>query len=868
MAMRIERLRVWLLVSAGLLVVVIAGYIGSARYLRRHLLAKIPSKLGANVEIDTSGITWSHTSGPVTDFVIHAAKDIKHKDGKVELRDVWMKMCGRQQRRADMVRGDDWEWDQKTGVVRAQGLVHIELRDAGGKPGCTAEDDATSSDSSNALRVTTRDLIYMQQLGVAATSAPIEFDSGTMHGHAVGADYASDTGSLMLHSAVTIAGVSGGQQVELNAASAEMDGQERVMRLANARYTAGSGMTARTAEAEHAVLHLRANQTLERIEAQGDVKMQAGGGAVSSANADVTMNEAGHPVKALLKGGVRYAAMTPLAERRGEAQEAEIAFDGKSSPQAQHAVFTGAAHLAERNRTDTKAAWNTRELSAAKVEVALATAAAGKNEMRDAEAVGGAKFTEVNAATGASGVSAKSGTTEISADDLKAHFAAEAGNAQPQLEAIAGRGHTLVHQIDAKGVEQTSAGDTLEARLQRGNSGKGIGSKGSVGKGLEDADTLASAVQTGHVVVTRKNPAKGAKDGSAGEQHADVQEAQAEQATYDGDSDRVVLRGGVHLKDSDKDSDGQLWADNVTLDHATGNALATGEVRAEYAPTAKSATRGADQEPSHIMAQRAELDHAKGTAVFHGAPVRMWQGGSQVQAPVVEINRSTKQMTARGENAPGAMQADAVRTLLMSDRTGQPAGAPAAGPAAACAASGDAENSTQTQQRAIRIASGGLMYSAILGEAEFTGGFRAETAGATIRANAGTVYLRDTKGAKDAAAAQAVLLGVPSLEGNVDRVAAIGQVVINRPGLRATGERLLYTAAEQNFLLTGDAKNPATARDERGSITTGAALRFRPGCGATGDTVEVLSTVPGMPGLPAVQVHTEWRLDTKREKTR
>jgi lipopolysaccharide export system protein LptA len=160
------------------------------------------------------------------------------------------------------------------------------------------------------------------------------------------------------------------------------------------------------------------------------------------------------------------------------------------------------------------------------------------------------------------------------------------------------------------------------------------------------------------------------------------------------------------------------------------------------------------------------------------------------------------------------------------------------------------------------------MYSGILGEAEFTGGFRAETAGATIRANAGTVYLRDTKGAKDAAAAQAVLLGVPSLEGNVDRVAAIGQVVINRPGLRATGERLLYTAAEQNFLLTGDAKNPATARDERGSITTGAALRFRPGCGATGDTVEVLSTVPGMPGLPAVQVHTEWRLDTKREKTR
>src|SRR6185437_2382505 len=331
MAMRIERLRVWLLASAALLLVVIAGFIGSARYLRQHLLAKIPSKLGANVEIDTSGITWSHTSGPVTDFVIHAAKDVKRKDGKVELHDVWMKMCERQQRRADMVRGDDWEWDQKTGVVRAQGVVHIELRDTAGKPGCTASDDATSSDSSNALRVTTRDLIYMQQLGVAATSAPIDFESGKMQGHAVGADYASDTGTLMLHSAVNIAGVSAGQQVELNAASAEMDGQERVMRLASARYAAGSGTAARTAEAERAVLHLRTNQTLERIEAQGNVKMQAGGGTVSSTNADATMNEAGHPVKALLTGGVRYAATSPLAERRGEAQQAEISFDGKAS---------------------------------------------------------------------------------------------------------------------------------------------------------------------------------------------------------------------------------------------------------------------------------------------------------------------------------------------------------------------------------------------------------------------------------------------------------------------------------------------------------------------------------------------------------
>ena len=863
MAMRIERLRVWLLASAALLLVVIAGFIGSARYLRQHLLAKLPAKLGANVEIDTSGITWSHTSGAVTDFVIHAAKDIKHKDGKVELHDVWMKMCGRQQKRADMVRGDDWEWDQKTGVVRAQGVVHIELRDTAGKPGCTASDDATSSDSSNALRVTTRDLIYMQQLGVAATSAPIEFESGKMQGHAVGADYASDTGTLMLHSAVNIAGVSAGQQVELNAASAEMDGQERVMRLASARYAAGSGTAARTAEAERAVLHLRTNQTLERIEAQGNVKMQAGGGTVSSTNADVTMNEAGHPVKALLTGGVRYAATSPLAERRGEAQQAEISFDGKASPQAQHAVFAGGAHLVEQSRRDTKATWNTRELSAAKVDIALAAGADGKNEVRDAEATGGAKFSEVKAA----GVGSKPGTTEIAADDLKAHFAGgvdAAGNSRPQLETIAGRGHTMVRQVDSKGVEETSAGDALEARLRPVGpvAAKEKATKAGAARDFADSDDLASAVQTGHVVVTRKDTAK-TMNGPDGAPHADVQDATAEQATYDGDSDRLVLHGGVQLRDSGKDSDGQLWANEVTLDHATGNAQASGGVRAEYVSAGKNAQHGVDQVPVHILAQRGELDHANGVAVFHGSPVRMWQGGSQVQAPELEIDRAVKRLFAHGEYASGARQADAVRTVLMSDRGGQPAGDAAARPA--CVADISADKSKQRQQQAVRIASGALVYSGILGEAQFTGGFRAETADATIRADSGVVYLKDAKGTAKGAQGPT---GIPSLEGNVDHVVANGRVAIDRPGLHAAGAQLLYTAAERNFLLTGDAKSPATARDVRGSMTTGAALRFHPGCGTTGDTVEVLSTAPGMPELPSQQVHTESRIDARREKAR
>jgi lipopolysaccharide export system protein LptA len=860
MRIRIERLRVWLLAGVALVVVVVAGFIGAARYLRRHWLAKIPEKLGANVKVDTSGITWSHTNQGQTDYVVHAAKEVEHTDGKIALHDVWIRLCGRQQQRADMVRGDDWEYDQKDGVIRALGVVHIELRDAGGKPGCSATDDAAAAEAAGAktLRVTTSDLIYMQKLGVAATSAPIEFESGALKGNAVGADYASDSGVLMLHSAVNMTGLSAGAPVHVNAASAELDGQERVVRLTAARYTTGTGDTARTAAADQAVLHLRADQTLERIEAQGNVTLQAGGGMVTAAKAAAAMNAAGHPVSALLTGGVRYVAQDALTERRGEAEQAAIAFDGKASPQARHAVFTGAAHFVERGRADAKAGLDTRELSAAKLEVALAPGAAGKNEVRDAEATGGARFSEVSAGkaakSGAAQVAAASVITEIAGDDLKAHFGAGGANAgsRPQLETINGTGHTLVHQVNAAGVEQTSAGDTLDAKFRP--SAPGAAKKSAAD--LASADDLASAAQSGHVVVTRREPAKRAKGGK--ETPASIEEAQAPQAAYDGDSDRMTLDGGVQMTDAGS----LLRAGRVVLEHATGNAQAFGGVSVEYAQSASGAQQNA--EPAHVLADHAELNHATDVVTFYGAPVRMWQAGNQVQAPVIELARTAKRLVASG--APGV--SGTVHTVLVSAGSNGAGVGQAAGSTQACASDAKSakDGKTSTQPQVVRVTSGGLVYSQLADEADFTGGFRAETADATVRANAGTVYLKGTKSGESAAQPAQNVQGIPALEGKVDHVVASGQVTVDRPGLRATGERLLYTAADGNSLLTGDAKTPPKAVDARGNMTTGAALEFHRACGgAGGDTViEVLNSVPGGPAV-AAGVHTEVQADAKRE---
>ncbi len=895
MRIRVERLRIWLLGSAVFLVLVIAAFIGSARYIRHRLMIGLPAKLGANVRIDSTGVTWNHVDQGRITYTIHAAKDIEHTDGKIALHDVWIKLYGRKQDRSDMIRGDDWEWDQKAGVVHALGVVHIDLQGgvaAAGPDGVPANDSASGAGNaakgdagaaasrSKVLHVTTSDLVYMDKLGVAATSAPIEFESGAMTGHAMGADYSSDSGVLMLHSAVSMSGTSGGRPVEVNASAAELDDQDRVVLLTHARYSSRG----RTAEAEQATLHLRADQTLERVEAQGKVTVEENGATMAAERADVALNAASHPRTALLTGGVRYSADGPLRQLRGEAQQAAIDFDGQASPQPQHALFTGAVHMIERTRAADAAReavprpWSVRELTAAKVEAALGPSESGasKAELRDVEATGGAHFTAVNNGSAAdargmgAGTGAGAGTTELSADDLKAHLLAAVDAKQPpQLDTIAGLGHTLVRQLSADGVEQTSAGDTLDAKFRPASAGAGKArAAGGAGGGaaLLGAQTIASAVQQGHVVVTRNETAKRAASASAknARQAGDIQRATAQQAAYDGTLDRVVLTGGVQLTQAGS----ELWTNQLALDHATGDAHATGAVKVDYVQSDAAQTgqragaqRSRSEEPTHILADRAELEHATDVATFYGKPARLWQGPSQVQAPVIELSRAQKRLIARGDAAtggPGAAQPAQVHTVLMNTAGDRPASAQQGTAQTACATTTAATGKPGPQQQAARIASGGLMYSGTLGQADFTGGMRAETADATIRASQGIVYLDSATGVGGAPAA------APSLAGDLDHVVASGQVVIDASGLHATGERMLYTAADQVFLLTGDSKNPPRAVDIRGNTTTGAALRFHHACEAAGgDTVEALGQAPNE---PAERVHTESRVSGNPRK--
>jgi lipopolysaccharide export system protein LptA len=220
----------------------------------------------------------------------------------------------------------------------------------------------------------------------------------------------------------------------------------------------------------------------------------------------------------------------------------------------------------------------------------------------------------------------------------------------------------------------------------------------------------------------------------------------------------------------------------------------------------------------------------------------MWQGGSQVQAPVIELERAEQKMIARGGSAT-----EQVHTILTS--TGNDAAGTTKSGAQKTTGAKAGTSKAGAGERlpgVVRIASGELVYSGDLRQAVFTGGVRAETVDGTVRAREATVYLQPAgAGAETGAAGMSLApsasnaaggaatgsgsAALPSFAGNVERMVATGQVEIEQPGRRATGERLVYTASDGLFVLTGDEKaQPKLVDAARGTIT-GAALLFHAG---------------------------------------
>jgi lipopolysaccharide export system protein LptA len=211
----------------------------------------------------------------------------------------------------------------------------------------------------------------------------------------------------------------------------------------------------------------------------------------------------------------------------------------------------------------------------------------------------------------------------------------------------------------------------------------------------------------------------------------------------------------------------------------------------------------------------------------------MWQsgtpgeGGSQVEAPVLIFEQAEKRLTAHGAGGGAPM---AVHTVLVS--APRKDGAQGGAAKKAGASSGVNPNGPQV----VRVTSREMVYSDTDRQAEFTGGVRVLDADGDMRSQQATAYLRASglasgagSGSGQPAKSSGAAAGASVLGGEVERIVATGQVDITQPGRHATGERLVYTASDQMFVLTGTKATPPKVVDAQQGTATGASLRFHSG---------------------------------------
>ncbi len=866
----IKGLRMSLVAGAAVLLVLLVGFLGVAHFRAHRLLGDLPRRLGADIEKETNGFTYSQAVEGRTVFTLHAATATEHRDGKVMLHDVGIVLYGREQTRADRIYGKEFEYDQKNGVVRATGEVHLDLGApapadtadrvayaAGREPGARQE----TSRSPELVHVKTSGLVYVQSLGVASTAEQVEFAYRGMVGRSRGASYNADTGVTTLEQAVEISGVRDGRPMLLKAAHAEMTKTTGQLVLRGAEYVVVGAPSGR--EASRAGLlrvQTRPDGTVERAMAIDGVKLESDRGTMDAPQGVMEMDAAGRPRMAHLEGGVRLSADGPGQQTAGESAEATASFDGRG--EIRSITMRGGVGVHERAQTD--ATWSERELHAAQLDLTL-RAGAGHG-LEQAAAVGEARL--LLREPGRAGRPEEQ--SEMHGDRLIAHFV-ESGRRQEVAE-VEGAGHTGIDRRLADGTGDRSSADALEvhfAPAADASTARPGGVAGSFG-----AAQMESVVERGSVVLRHDGMTQG------GERQA--VDGSAREAQYDGRLEHLVLVGDAVAAESGS----RVQADRIELERGSGDTRAVGRVQVSYPPSRGagpiSATAGGAQ-TVHVVAGLAEFVRGTAVATFHGGEqsrdgatgtARMWQGGSQIEAPVLVLRQREGVLEAHG--AAGTRE---VHTVLsetagagegfgggltggtVSRARGRPAAESKAGMGSGGGLGvGEASSTSEAAAGGVagrggpaRITSGRLVYSDRSRTAEFRDGVLLEDANGSVRSAEATATLRAKAPGSRESAAGGETPGLPT--SGLERVVAKGGVVLRQPGREATGEELVYTAVDGLFFLTGSPAVPPRVRDATNGTVAGVSIRFH-----SGDNSVVVSG--GSAGESGGRVRTETRVKT------
>jgi lipopolysaccharide export system protein LptA len=260
--------------------------------------------------------------------------------------------------------------------------------------------------------------------------------------------------------------------------------------------------------------------------------------------------------------------------------------------------------------------------------------------------------------------------------------------------------------------------------------------------------------------------------------------AYADKAIYVPASDILRLTGSPRVVDGTMTT----TADIVTLNRRTGDAEGQTNVKTTYSDLKPNPQGGmfASSDPIHITARSMVAQRGTGQAKYTGN-ARLWQGPNIVEGNVITFERDKRQL-----NATGTPSHPVNTILVQQDKSGK--------------------------VTPVTIRAQHLSYDDNSSTAHYDGGVIVRGAGGTMTAAKMDIYLKKS-GPQGVQAAKNAQPGPAEL----DHIVAETNVKVEQDQRRAAGSKLVYTAADDKFVMTG---GPPTLSDPEHGTISGTSLTF------------------------------------------
>ena len=785
-----QRLARWSASVAILVAVSVAGVYLHRAYLARRERALAPPAVPSSVEEHSAGFSYSPSNGDRTTYTIRAANATQFKEGnRTELEDVWITAYGDQGDRNDTLRTKSCDYISgsssaagsssapsspsstsvhSSGAMTCAGDVEIDLQSAADAKSYPSATNGDPSPSAHVLHVSTSNLSFDENSGVATTDRAVNFRFPGGNGKAVGLRFDSQQGELNLLHDVQIAL----QPQNSPAAQSSSPGA-----AAEQSKSAASPMTIHG----QSMIYRRTDGIAHLI---GPDEIEDGASTLTAQEVALILDENFHARRAVASGQPQLHESDPQRQIATSADE----FTALFLPTGSIGRVTADGHV----HSTSEARDQQDEFNAAHIEVEIAPAS---GQPRVLTASGGTKGTAHEGAA----------TRTLVTDALQINFAPptiRGQSARPELV------HTLA-PATAEWIAPATSHDATKTTTQTTR---------MTGQSLDLHFTANSQVDrltgAGGVEVDQDSPDAGTHTSTS--QNLD--------AHFDntGDWTTIDQTGRVHYRDPQ----GTAEADRDHIDHATNTATLTGAVvltDASSRTTAQSATFAHDtgelraegrvitaelangarpvasfsDEPARVSSDHLVAERSAGQATYTGH-ARLWQGSAVMQADSIELDHPAQILTALGH-----VHAVFPAAAWTSPPTTQSSGAAPAKVAAKSAASqppdlwhAQGDRLTYWSQKSL----GRLEENA-----------SADSQEASIRAPTIDFFFAPVDPSKSSGAQQLV------------KAVATGGVNVRQLDRRGTSQRADYTVADRKFVLSG---GPPVVRDDSGNSTTGRQLTF------------------------------------------